>query len=75
MPTDVPFINGPGPLKLDSLDAMEIAMEQSLTNLNLPSRDEVARVAERMTNIEMRLDDLDAKGRVRQLVRDELESQ
>jgi acyl carrier protein len=27
VPTDVPFINGPGPLKLDSLDAMEIAME------------------------------------------------
>jgi acyl carrier protein len=25
--TDVPFIGGPGPLKLDSLDAMEIAME------------------------------------------------
>lgn len=24
--TDVPFIGGPGPLKLDSLDAMEIAM-------------------------------------------------
>jgi len=27
IPTDVPFIGGPGPLKLDSLDAMEIAME------------------------------------------------
>ena len=27
IPTDEPFINGPGPLKLDSLDAMEIAME------------------------------------------------
>jgi len=27
VPTDVPFINGPGPLQLDSLDAMEIAME------------------------------------------------
>ena len=27
VPTDVPFIGGPGPLKLDSLDAMEIAME------------------------------------------------
>ena len=24
VPTDVPFIGGPGPLKLDSLDAMEI---------------------------------------------------
>jgi acyl carrier protein len=27
VPTDVPFIGGGGPLKLDSLDAMEIAME------------------------------------------------
>ena len=27
VPTDVPFIGGAGPLKLDSLDAMEIAME------------------------------------------------
>ena len=27
VPTDVPFIGGSGPLKLDSLDAMEIAME------------------------------------------------
>jgi acyl carrier protein len=27
VPTDAPFIGGPGPLLLDSLDAMEIAME------------------------------------------------
>ena len=27
VPTDVPFNGGPGPLLLDSLDAMEIAME------------------------------------------------
>jgi acyl carrier protein len=27
VPTDVPFIGGDGPLNLDSLDAMEIAME------------------------------------------------
>ena len=27
IPTDVPFIGGPGPLNLDSLDAMEIARE------------------------------------------------
>ena len=31
VPTDVPFIGGPGPLKLDSLDAMEIAMELRYT--------------------------------------------
>jgi len=31
VPTDVPFIGGTGPLKLDSLDAMEIAMELRFT--------------------------------------------
>ena len=31
VPSDVPFIGGPGPLKLDSLDAMEIAMELRYT--------------------------------------------
>ena len=31
VPTDVPFIGGLGPLKLDSLDAMEIAMELRYT--------------------------------------------
>jgi acyl carrier protein len=31
VPTDVPFIGGPGPLKLDSLDAMEIAMDLRFT--------------------------------------------
>lgn len=31
VPTDIPFIGGPGPLKLDSLDAMEIAMELRYT--------------------------------------------
>lgn len=31
VPTDVPFIGGPGPLNLDSLDAMEIAMELRFT--------------------------------------------
>ncbi len=31
VPTDVPFIGGSGPLKLDSLDAMEIAMELRYT--------------------------------------------
>ncbi len=31
VPTDVPFIGGPGPLRLDSLDAMEIAMELRYT--------------------------------------------
>ena len=40
---------------------MEDSMAKTLEQLNLPSRDEVTRIAERLTNIEMRLDDLDAK--------------
>lgn len=41
--------------------AMENAMSQTMANLNLPSRDDISRLAERLTNIEMRLDDMDAK--------------
>ena len=41
--------------------AIENSMNQTLTNLNLPTRDDVTRLADRLTNIEMRLDDLDAK--------------
>ena len=37
------------------------AMTQSLASLKMPSRDDVLRLAGRLTNIEMRLDDLDAK--------------
>ncbi len=43
------------------LKAMDAAMKQTLANLNLPSRDEITRLAERLTNIEMQLDSLDAK--------------
>jgi hypothetical protein len=41
--------------------AMETGMSQSLAGLNLPSRDDVARLAEQLTNVEMRLDDMEAK--------------
>jgi hypothetical protein len=41
--------------------ALDSSIKHSLANLNLPSRDEVTRIAERLTNIEVRLDDLDAK--------------
>jgi hypothetical protein len=41
--------------------ALEMAMTQVLTSLNLPTRADVISLAERLTNIEMRLDDLDAK--------------
>ena len=40
---------------------LETTMTQVLTNLNLPTRADVTGVAERLTNIEMRLDDLEAK--------------
>ena len=41
--------------------ATESALTQTLASLNLPSRDEITRLAERLTNIEMKLDDMDAK--------------
>lgn len=41
--------------------ALKDNMTQTLTNLNLPVRGDVTRLAERFTNIEMRLDDLEAK--------------
>ncbi len=41
--------------------AIETAMAQNLAALNLPTRADFISLAERMTNVEMRLDDLDAK--------------
>jgi len=41
--------------------ALELAMAQTLTKLQMPTRGDVISLAERLTNIEMRLDDLDAK--------------
>src|SRR6266436_7213340 len=41
--------------------AIETTMTQVLTRLNMPVRTEVISLAERLTNVEMRLDDLDAK--------------
>lgn len=40
--------------------AIQSAMARSLEELNLPTRDDVTRIADRLTNIEMRLDDLEA---------------
>ena len=40
---------------------LETTMTQVLTGLNMPTRADVTSLAERMTNVEMRLDDLDAK--------------
>jgi len=36
-------------------------MEQSMQQMSLPTRREILGIAERMTNIEMRLDDMEAK--------------
>jgi hypothetical protein len=42
-------------------DAMEKSMLQVLPQLSLPSRQDFAALADRFTNMEMRLDDMDAK--------------
>src|ERR1700723_2524449 len=42
-------------------EAMAQSMAQALEQLSLPSRLEVAALAERFTHVEMRLDDMDAK--------------
>lgn len=42
-------------------EALEKSMAQALQQVSLPSRQEIAALAERFTNVEMRLDDLDAK--------------
>jgi len=40
---------------------LEAVMTQVLTNFNMPTRSDVISLAERLVNIEMRLDDLDAR--------------
>jgi len=42
-------------------EAIEKAMLKTLEQLAMPTRADVTSIAERMTNIEMRLDDMDAK--------------
>jgi hypothetical protein len=42
-------------------EAVEKAMLKTLEQLAMPTRNDVVSLAERMTNVEMRLDDLDAK--------------
>lgn len=42
-------------------EALEKSMLQAWQHLELPSRQQLAALAERFTNIEMRLDDMDAK--------------
>jgi len=40
---------------------MKVSMEQSLQQMNLPSRSQVVSLAERLTHVEMRVDDIEAK--------------
>ena len=40
---------------------MQTAMEQSLQQMNVPSREQVVSLAERLTHVEMRVDDIEAK--------------
>jgi hypothetical protein len=42
-------------------EALEKGTLQAIQQLSLPSRQDVAALAERFTNVEMRMDDLDAK--------------
>ncbi|MAT72432.1 MAG: hypothetical protein CMJ58_23250 [Planctomycetaceae bacterium] len=42
-------------------EMMQKLVAQSMAEANLPSREDITRLAERFTNLEMRLDDLDAK--------------
>ena len=51
------YLSAAGPFR----EALEKSMVQTLQQLSLPSRQEVAALAERFTHVEMRLDDMDAK--------------
>jgi hypothetical protein len=42
-------------------EALDKAMLQALQQLSLPSRNDFISLAERLTNVEMKLDDIDAK--------------
>ena len=51
------WLSGSGPFR----KAVQASMAQALTSVNMPTRDDVTRLAERLTNIEVRLDNLEAK--------------
>lgn len=51
------WLTSSGPLR----KAMETHMAKAMAQLNLPTRDDISRLAEQLTNIEIRLDDLDAQ--------------
>jgi hypothetical protein len=51
------YLSASGPFR----KAVETATTQALINLNMPTRADVVALADRLTNIERRLDDLEAK--------------
>jgi len=51
------YLAASGPLR----ETLEKTMTQALQQLSMPSREDFIGLAERLTNIEMRLDDMDAK--------------
>ncbi len=55
------WLNGCLTLTGPAREALDKAMRQTLEQFSLPSRQQVAVLAERLTNIETRCDDMDAK--------------
>lgn len=51
------YLTASGPFR----EALEKTMTQALQQFSMPTRDDFISLAERLTNIEMRIDDLDAK--------------
>jgi len=51
------YLTASGPFR----EMLEQTMTRVLGQLNMPTRDDFVSLAQRLTNIEMRLDDLDAK--------------
>jgi polyhydroxyalkanoic acid synthase PhaR subunit len=51
------YLAASGPFR----EAIEKTMRQAMQQLSIPTRDDFVSLAERMTNIELRLDDMDAK--------------
>ena len=51
------YLTASGPFR----EALEKTMTQALQQLSMPTRDDFVSLAERMTNLELRIDDLDAK--------------
>ena len=51
------YLTASGPFR----EALEKTMTQALQQLSMPTRDDFVSLAERMTNLELHLDDLDAR--------------